>query len=313
MSGADVQSLPGRLWQYQRERFPLAEHGPFLIAFTAAAYGTASMTSASIRLAAWPILSAVLSVVAGFLLIRLADERKDAETDRRHRPERPVPRGLVRLSELAWLAAGIALLQAALAWTSGPAAILSLVAFWAWFALTTIEFGIPAWLSQRPLLYMLSHLPNVVFLFLLAWTHAVPDFALPPTPMMTYALAAAFGAGIVFEISRKLRAPSEEQPGVETYTAAWGRTRTVVGLAVAQLGTAAAVFAVSMPALGNSVGSIATAVLLLACLALSLVRAVRFVRAPEAASARRTRQAGLLFPLVVFVVLGAMPVWRLFP
>jgi len=60
--------------------------------------------------------AAFATVLLFFLQLRIADEFKDYEEDRRCRPHRPVPRGLVSLGELKAVAGAAAVVQAALAW-----------------------------------------------------------------------------------------------------------------------------------------------------------------------------------------------------
>ena len=50
----------------------------------------------------------------------------------------------------------------------------------------------------------------------------------------------SFCNGVVIEIGRKLRAPADEEAGVQTYTLLWGRTLAVGAWWLALAGTAAA-------------------------------------------------------------------------
>ena len=101
-----------RWWTYQKERFPIAAHGPLIAAFSASAVGYSSLLrgEGSHRLLSSYLIAFFVSL-GSFLLLRIADEFKDAEEDARHRPYRPVPRGLVKLSELKQIGIGVAVLQ----------------------------------------------------------------------------------------------------------------------------------------------------------------------------------------------------------
>lgn len=219
---------------YQRERFPLLRH-TLLVALTTACV---LAFSAHARGAApdWAALApATLVGVLAFLHLRVLDEFKDAETDARYRPERPVPRGLVTLPELRTLGVLTAAAQLALTLWLRPMAAPLLLVCWAFMALMTAEFFAPRFLKARPGLYLLSHQPVVPLLQLLAsaWDWALPGRT-APVGALAWLAAVSFGAGLTLEIGRKLRAPQQEREGVEMYTGVWG----VPGALLAWLGSA---------------------------------------------------------------------------
>src|ERR1043166_1055778 len=150
-----------RWWIYQRERFPIFAHGPLIAAFSASAVSySALLRGANAAPAAASYIVAFFVSLGSFVLLRIADEFKDAEEDARFRPYRPVPRGLVTLRELAQVGVGIACVQLALAgWlsfvggklereTTGFAVIAAwnlrlvglLFVTWTYFALMSREF-----------------------------------------------------------------------------------------------------------------------------------------------------------------------------
>src|SRR5688572_5095071 len=104
-----------RWWVYQRERFPLLAHGPLIAAFSASAVSYSALLRGETRPAAVSYVVAFLVSLGSFVQLRIADEFKDADEDARHRPYRPVPRGLVKLRELGAIGAVIAGGQLALA------------------------------------------------------------------------------------------------------------------------------------------------------------------------------------------------------
>ena len=84
-----------RWWTYQRERFPLAAHGPLIAAFSFCAVSYSRMLRGETGLPPWPaLLTAFVICLLFFLQLRIADEFKDIEEDTRWRPYRAVPRGL---------------------------------------------------------------------------------------------------------------------------------------------------------------------------------------------------------------------------
>src|SRR5690242_5377099 len=105
-----------RWWIYQRERFPLLGHGPLIAAFSFSALSFSTLLRGQLTLPSiGPVLVAFVTALLFFLQLRIADEFKDFEEDRRYRPYRPVPRGLVTLRELAVLGILCALVQMGLA------------------------------------------------------------------------------------------------------------------------------------------------------------------------------------------------------
>jgi 4-hydroxybenzoate polyprenyltransferase len=219
-----------RWWVYQRERFPVFRHG-LLIA--GVCFGALALSMPAGERLVWPILirfgAAFATVFLFFLQLRIADEFKDYEEDRRCRPRRPVPRGLVTLGELKVVAAAGAAVQLGLALWVSSRLLLPLAAVWAWMLLMTREFFVPAWLRRHAVVYLGSHtliLPLIYF-----YVSACGWFAasMPPPRGLGWLLAFGFCSGLVVEIGRKIWAPEDEIPGVQTYSRLWGyRAATMV-------------------------------------------------------------------------------------
>ena len=109
---------------YQRERFPIAGHGPLVAAFSASAVCFSSLVRGRVAVPAIDALVVAFSTsFLFFLQLRIADEFKDYEDDSRFRPYRPVPRGLVTLRELAWVALSGAVVQLLLALWLAPSIV----------------------------------------------------------------------------------------------------------------------------------------------------------------------------------------------
>lgn len=216
----------GRWLVYFRERFPPAQYAAGLGAFTWAVLAYAAALGGTHGLPhALPFFAGFVVTFLLFLQLRILDEYKDYEDDLRYRPYRPVPRGLVTLPELGrlWLAA--AAVQVALSLALGPVPAVLLVAVLLYSGLMRVEFFAPAWLRAHPLAYVGSHMVIVPLVALYVASCAGP---LPPLAAMAPVLALAYLNFSVFELGRKLRAPEEEETGVETYSALWGRRRAVL-------------------------------------------------------------------------------------
>jgi len=218
-------ALAARLWQYQRERFPVLRHGLLIVVFSGAAVLYAARLAGG-TVGAETLLAAWLSSFCCFAQMRVADEFKDRLDDRRHRPYLPVPRGLVSLTELAWLAGLAALLQLllALAW---PGALPALLLLWGYLGLMTLEFGCRRWLRAHQLAYVLSHMPIVPLIAFNAMAFAGPMPLRSLSTLLPYLLA-CFSNGLVLELARKFRWPEGEEPGVETYSRLLGRAGALV-------------------------------------------------------------------------------------
>jgi hypothetical protein len=211
-----------RWWTYQKERFPIAAHGPLIAAFSASAVSFSALLRRGHPVPVSFVVAFVVSM-GSFLLLRLADEFKDAEEDARYRPYRPVPRGLVKLRELAWLGCAVALLQLLLASLIGLPVVGLLAVTWIYFLLMSKEFFARKWLKARPVIYLFSHMMIMPLVDWFAtgcdWVHAG---RVMPAGLLWF-LGASFWNGVVIELGRKIRAPEQEEHGVETYSFLWGR------------------------------------------------------------------------------------------
>ncbi|MCT0225304.1 hypothetical protein [Synechococcus sp. CS-1328] len=280
MTGVIRYPLALRLWQYQRERFPLAKHGPLILVFSSAAVGYGAALQA--RTASIPALLAG-SVVALllFLQMRIADEFKDLDDDRRWRPYRAVPRGLVSLRELAGVGVVAAALQLALVLAIAPTALGALAVLGGYLLLMCAEFGCRRWLKAHLVVYVLSHMvivPLLALLLLALQSGAVQGGALPLVPLALYLLT-AYLAGLVIELGRKIRAPIAEEPGVETWSALWGLRPALTLWWCCVLASGGAAFLAAM-ALGDGATAGRGTVVALVLLPLLVVLRLRLRRLP---------------------------------
>ena len=214
-------TLVQRLWVYQAERFPLAKTVPLLACFSAASITVSAVLSDR-------PLPGISAYIIGFLLVfilffqlRVADEVKDGDDDARYRPERPIPRGLVTLRLIVSLGVVTIPLGVILALIHGAGLIWLLLLTWAWLAAMTFEFGVPAWLKARPILYLLSHMAIMPLIdLMLTGIEWLPHESAAPALWLFIALS--FSNGCVLEIGRKLWSPQNERVGVDTYSGLWG-------------------------------------------------------------------------------------------
>lgn len=227
---------------YLKERFPLVRTGVLVAVFCLAILSFTGLAEAGTDYlpAIGRVGAAFLSTLILFFQLRVADEFKDAEIDARYRPERPVPRGLVTLHELALAAGAGAIVQLAIALSLDVGLVPVLAAVWLYMGLMTVEFLVPAWLRSRPVVYLVSHMlvmPMIAF-YVSAFGWLVDGSDRPDG--LGWVLALSFFVGLVLEIGRKIRPPCDERKGVETYSALWGADRAVSVWVLSVLGASTA-------------------------------------------------------------------------
>jgi 4-hydroxybenzoate polyprenyltransferase len=300
--------MDARRWiTYQRERFPLVAHAPLVAAFSVSAISFSALLRGQTAVpGARAAIVAFATSLLFFLQLRIADEFKDAVEDARYRPYRPVPRGLVTLGELRIVGIAAALVQAGLALWLHRSLLMVLAPAWLYLWLMTREFFAPRWLRARPIVYMATHMlivPLVDF-YATACDWWVAGLRTPPSGLAWF-LAVSFCNGLVIELGRKIRAPGDEEPGVETYSVLWGRARAAQ-IWVATLATAALCALVAARAIHGIVPlSVALGGLLLA----SVIMARRFAAAPVPADGRTFEALSWLWTVSLYVTLGIVPLF----
>lgn len=295
-------SLARRLWAYQAERFPLLRTVPLLAVFSAAAINVSAFLAGRSLPEPVAYLTAFLLAFLLFFQMRAADEVKDAEDDRRFRPERPIPRGLVPLGLIVGLAAAAVPVAVALAWAWHPPLLWLLALAWTWLGLMTAEFLVPAWLKARPVLYLVSHMAILPLIdLMLTGVEWLPRGG--PDPALALFLGLSFVNGCVLEIGRKLKAPENERAGVETYSALWGPAPAARVWAVC-VAVAAALVALNGLALG--IPTLAAPLAGLGLAAAALI-ARRYASAPTPAAERTLDAASGLWVFLAYATLGFLP------
>jgi hypothetical protein len=303
-----------RWWIYQRERFPLVGNGALILAFSSGAVCfSAQMRSVGTgvrgTVAFASLLVAFVSAFLFFFQLRVSDEHKDLADDTRWRPYRPVPRGLVTLGELRTLALVAMGIQLLLALWLAPRLVGLLVLVWGYMWLMTREFGLHAYLRAHPVHTLWTHMLIIPCIDLYAtacdWM-TVPGGATTVRAGLIWFLVTSFFNGMVVEIGRKLRAPSDEEEGVETYSGLWGRERAVA-VWFGVMGVTA-VCAVAAATFVNAVTLVATVLGLV--MALAVIMGVRFARSAAAGTGKRMELLAGVWTLALYVTLGIIPLVR---
>ncbi len=303
--------MPNRWWVYQRERFPVFAHGVIIAAFSSSAICySVLLRSEPDHLESPQVLSLLVAFVTAFfffLQLRIADEFKDFEEDSRYRPYRPVPRGLVKLRELAVVFALGALVQLGLALWLHPPLLVLLGVTWTYLVLMSKEFFVADWLKKRHVLYMVSHMAIVPLVDFYA---TACDWRLEsdqPPPGLWWFVAVSYFNGIGIELGRKIRGPEEEEEGVNTYSRLWGM-RIAVIVWIGAMTCSAILASCASWDIGFFVPVVVVVCLLL--VAATLVSRT-FLREPNAKNAKWIETFAGLWTLSLYLVLGVVPwVWR---
>ncbi|MCL1991023.1 MAG: UbiA family prenyltransferase [Defluviitaleaceae bacterium] len=213
-------------WIYQKERFPLAQYIPMIIVFTVSGISYSYRLSHRASPSPAQYVVGIFITLIWFMLLRIADEHKDYEEDKKYRPYRAVPRGLITLMELKYLGIILVLIQIGLTFWLDIRLLPILLIVYAWFALMSFEFGVADWLKQQHTLYLLSHMVMMLLInfYITSIEWISHGFLIELVPY----LLAGYATGLVLEVGRKLRSEEEEEEGVATYTAVWGVKKSVI-------------------------------------------------------------------------------------
>ena len=309
-AGASPERGLARWNIYQRERFPVLAHGPLIAAFSSGAV----CYSAQLRAAAGAsrpsivpasLIVAFVSCLLFFFQLRVSDEFKDIEEDTRWRPYRPVPRGLVTLRELGWLAVVAAVIQLAGALWLAPRLVGPLVLVWVYAGLMTKEFWARDWLARHPFTVLWSHMliMPLIDLYATACDWLAAGTGAPPGLGLLWFLVASFFNGMVVEIGRKIRVPADEEAGVQTYSSIWGRRRAVLAwLVVMGLTTLFATLA------AHAVGATAVVLGILGVLlVVAIVEGSRFLATERVNRGKRIEMLSGVWTIGMYLGVGVVP------
>lgn len=206
---------------YLKERFP-PQQFLLLSGLLAAVTAACLQPPLSGRLAWPPALAAALALLFFLFRLRLFDELKDYEHDRKYYPDRPLHRGLVTVAGIKRLIVLTLAAEVFIAARAGLAPFLFFAASLCYSLLMFKEFFAPQWLRGRFTLYIVSHELLALPLFLYAAALQVPAARLYAEPR-AWAVALFLGCQLFFlEIARKMRPPEAENAARDTYTAQYG-------------------------------------------------------------------------------------------
>jgi len=170
---------------------------------------------------------AVLTIFAALLSLRIIDEFKDFDTDKLNFPERPLPSGRVRQSDLVVLLVSFQI----------PTIVLNVffmnnlwwfVGLWGYGTLMSFWFFSKKLIKPNLFLALLTHNPVLLLLNFYITSFICTKYALdmfaPENLIIAFAL---YVPAIVYEIGRKIRAPHKET-AYTTYSKLMGYKRAVL-------------------------------------------------------------------------------------
>jgi hypothetical protein len=291
-----------RLLAWSNERWPIANVVLVLFIYVAALLAGEALTSGEGLSISAVDAVAFLGAVGYSLLMRVLDEHKDFRDDLRNHPDRVLQSGFVTLGHLKVVGAVALAAQFAVSLLADGG--VGLVTQWwallmAWTLLMLKEFFLGEWLRERRILYASSHMLAMPLFILWMAQIGADGEALPGGVVWLGALAFLIGAAA--EVGRKLVAPEDERPTVDSYTKILG-TRGAPR-AVAAILTLSALTAAALLGAAGAGSPVAFAGLALS-LAPGLSGAARFARLPtreHAEAAEMRTGVTILLQLVVLI------------
>ena len=256
---------------YLNERFPLGKNSFFVLIFTLSGYIYTELLYNSkiikpillkeisrasllwdkeidkVPIIWYKLLPLFIIIFMFFFQLRITDEFKDYEEDLKYRSYRPVQRGIISLKILRKIGIATVIVQIILAHVINPKLIYFMLLVWVYMFLMTKEFFIKNWLTEKILIYALSHVVIMIFitLVIVKGTGYILESHFLETLYLSLeryeknifiALIPLFALnylnGIVLEIGRKTRKSDEEEHGVQTYSNLWGRKKAVIILSL---------------------------------------------------------------------------------
>jgi 4-hydroxybenzoate polyprenyltransferase len=241
-----------------------------------------------------------------FFHLRVFDEHKDFDEDLRFHPQRVLQRGVITLRDLRVLAILCILAEFGLAMAAGTAALAGLVVAFVFSILMLKEFFAQDWLKKHFLVYATSHMLLMPLLSLMVYSFATGRMPWQAPPVFWLYAFVGFFVTFNVEVSRKIRAPEDEVPGLESYSkifGTYGAAWIVLGLRIIDTTLVSIV--------GRAIGVSAWFyVAVIALLLVTLGTFIRFRRNTNARTAKAIeRNAGLY--LIAFDLILAVELVRM--
>lgn len=244
-----------------------------------------------------PCLISFASLLLFLFHLRIFDEFKDFDHDRKFYPDRPVPKGLVTLTELQKVGLLVIGLELVLSLYKGATSAILYLVVLGYSLLMLKEFFVHEWLREHFTIYVTSHEILAIPLFYYIYSLNLSSFAKLLNPVLFTHAIFQTAALFLLEVARKIRPKMLEIASRDTYTARYG----ISGASVLLIFLAIVVI-VSKSLIGNKLFFQApkTTILLdLFFFALLFVSMINFVRLPTKISAKVVLLTAAIFALSV--------------
>ena len=291
-----------RFYIYQKERFPFLAHGLLISAFTFSAVSYSRICRGAedfISLKTY-LIGAFIAVTL-FFLLRIFDEFKDKDEDAESRPYLPVPRGLMKLSELKIIGIITAMLQVSLLSFTYPQLLPLYFMAVGYLLLMGAEFFVPTWLKQHTFLYVTSHMAIIALIDIFS---SGLDWKLEGVnaPVgLGFFIAVSYMNGMVIEFGRKMRAKENEESN--SYTKMLGLEKAIyIWIALLFVTLLLSITASLFAGYGVLAVSILSGVF-----ALCSLTGLLFLYKPSAKSSKYVEYASAVWTLSMYLTLGGIP------
>lgn len=204
-------NIISKLYKYQKERFPLQ-----ILIFTTISSVLASYAVAGENAGIKEIILVFFAGLFFIFHIRVIDESRDAEYDKKFYPNRPVTKGFISLKELFYadIIGIIFILVVALIY--GKASIIIALAMFVFTLLAWKDFFIEKFLLDKPLLYHLVNSPQMIMLQLFIFAVFTRSFQM--TKAMWLLAALVYLNIFILELIRKIKRPTVSGDAGDVYS-----------------------------------------------------------------------------------------------
>jgi len=212
------------VFQYFKERFPIQ-----LVVVLSASYSLmllgviGHLTNNKVRPSI--LILVTLSFAAFLLRLRVTDEFKDLDHDKKNYPNRPLQRGLISPKKLITLGICAFIIELGTIYAISPLAIMYYIPVLIYSVLTAKEFFVSPWLNRHFNAYLLTH--QFIFVIFSAWGYWT--FGVLVTIQALFGLIAFILTMFIFEIIRKLEYRHDRKGKIvkDSYPAVWGAPGTI--------------------------------------------------------------------------------------
>jgi len=298
--GSRTDTFAARMQAYFREMLPLPQHAVLaLLIYLAIAAFARSAHGLSTSLVSLEGAIGAASLFGLMVLLRLMDELKDEDIDRRLFPDRPLPSGRVLREDIHRAMLAVVLLYLAVNLRVGWAG-LAAVAVLGYAFLMFRRFFAPGALQRSLPLTLATHNPIVALMILYGFAVFAAEHGLSPADLrwsrITPFIGMTWSAFLAWELARKIRCEEEEDDYV-TYSRLLGGRGAVLVTWIVQAG------GVGLGIHLAWTGSLhwAGVALILAGFAGNLWAGCRFIRHPDP----RTSRLGPVATVFLLTVLAA--------